>query len=164
MPKIWSLIPNRTKSLEHFYGLAYSSLNSAKLTCSNEVILCFINATVMPTAKNFLGPVCWYSTQPKPYTYVLPTKPVNNKVFGGFASHQIMRKFILRAVDLQLLLANIWLLLGCQEGFFNTADMLQCNMETLKWLVSQKKTWGAVIFVSVVHYFCLFNESLLNNL
>ena len=39
--------------------------------------------------------------------YVQPTKPVNKKVFGGFASHQIMRKFTLRAVDLQLLLANI---------------------------------------------------------
>ena len=130
MPKIWHIIPNRTKSLEHFYGLAYSPLNSAKLSCSSEVILCFINA-VMPTAKNFLGPVCWYSTQPKPYTYVLLTKPINNKVFGGFASHQIMRKFTLRAVDLQLLLANIWLLLGCQEGFLIL--LICCNAIWKLW-------------------------------
>ena len=62
---------------------------------------CYANSQKLPRSGLLIF-------DPTETLYVLPpTKPVNNKVFGGFASHQIMRKFTLRAVNLQLLLANI---------------------------------------------------------
>ena len=38
---IWPSIPNQAKYLEPFYGLVYSPLNSAKLSCSSEVTLTY---------------------------------------------------------------------------------------------------------------------------
>ena len=39
---VLSLIPNRTKYLDHFMTVAYSPLNSAKLSTSSDVTLTFL--------------------------------------------------------------------------------------------------------------------------
>ena len=100
------MIPNRTKSLENVYDLAYSPLNSAKLSCSSEVILCFINA-VMPTAKK-LPRSGLLIFDPSETLYVRPpTKPVNNKVLVVCLSSNNTKVYLKSGADLELLLANI---------------------------------------------------------